>query len=84
MASQKTNACAVGEAPGAIFIEDGAGPVGIITSVTQLEELWARLNTRGCREKALAAALERRADELAAALDGGEGAPALDLASLPR
>jgi hypothetical protein len=61
--------------------------VGIITSVAQLDELRARLNTRGCREKALAAALERRADELAAALDGGEGgegAPALDLASLPR
>lgn len=74
----------VGEAPGAIFIEDGGGPVGIITSVAQLDDLRARLNTRGCREKALAATLERRADELAAALDGGDGAPAMDLASLPR
>lgn len=72
-----------GEAPGAIFIEDGTGPVGLITSSAQLAELRARLNPRGCREKALAAALERRADELAAALDGG-ATPALDLDAVPR
>ena len=58
--------------------------MGIVTSAAQLDDLRARLNTRGCREKALAAALERRAEELAAALDGGDGAPAMDLASLPR
>lgn len=57
--------------------------MGIITSAAQLAELCARLNTRGCREKALAAALERKADELAAALDGG-AAPTLDLTATPR
>ena len=72
-----------GEQPGVIFVEDGAGPVGLITSGAQLAELRGRLNTRGCREKGLAAALDQRSAELAAALDGGQR-PLLDLAAIPR
>lgn len=100
-------------------MEDGSGPVHLITSAAQLEELRSRLNPRGCREKVasffhafrevkcaglhlyhvprqesqlvttpyliqgLAAALDRRADELAAALDGG-ARPALKLDAVPR